>query len=564
MQVDASAVVKCAVAFDLRVLDRQRGVLRIQPEAAAVVGGHVLLDQAVFDRGISFGLQTDVEPAAVVADSVVGDGDVLEAQATAVRAVDAAAVVLRAVQGHEATRHVQGTVVQDAAAVAVRSIGGDGAALEIDGRALVDVDAATLVRVAAGDDAGVLTQGLFRGLAVLYGEHRALVHLDDVAALLLGPAVAVQRVAVQVDGDFTVVLPFEILNLELDVVRAGPVVLLKRHEVVCFVFGIRFRRVVDERLEVRPVGFEPGFRLHLILVLVPQDGNRARALAEVPVGGVLGDLLAGLVRGGVVLAVVLREHANAVHVDHADVGAGDCAGQGQLLAFAQIEVWAAGRLVVANDDLSADLGLVRIRADLDAAASAGSLVALPVRAADDRGLFLAPLEHELLVGVDGAAVITSLVAVERAAVHRERPRAGSVVVVEDGAAMFAGAVIADCAVRERRRAVVLDTAAFLAFRIVTADGDVGRREGRLARDLDAAGVVLRYVLRERAFVHGDRTPVEEDTRAVVLALVLLDARVGNRQLLVFCVHVKAAAVVSRPVIADLAVLDGRVCAHPQL
>ena len=74
----------------------------------------------------------------------------------------------------------------------------------------------------------------------------------------------------------------------------------------------------------------------------------------------------------------------------------------------------------------------------------------------------------------------------RAVVKRQVAIALPVVVVEDAAALLSGCIVLDGAFCQRHLAVVLDAAAFFPSGPVVADGDVVRREERLARYLDAA------------------------------------------------------------------------------
>ena len=68
-------------------------------------------------------------------------------------------------------------------------------------------------------------------------------------------------------------------------------------------------------------------------------------------------------------------------------------------------------------------------------------------------------------------------------------------VVEKATALRGGTVLVYCAIRERRRAIVLDAAALFVARLVVANIRAGCRERRMARHLDAAAVRRRGVPR---------------------------------------------------------------------
>ena len=164
------------------------------------------------------------------------------------------------------------------------------------------------------------------------------------------------------------------------------------------------------------------------------------------------------------------------------------------------------RRIVPHDELALNGGVVGTVADEYAAATVSGVVAG----------YLAAFQHERMVGIHAAAIVVGrFVADNRAVFQREGALAAIVVVVVDAAALPFRPVVGNRAIRKRRRAIVLDAAAFFVARGVAVDGRARRRELRALGHLRATTVVIGVIGGKRAAFHRDGSVIQVDTRAVV-------------------------------------------------
>ena len=213
--VDAAAVGAGGIVCDHAVIDGQRAVFAVEYAAAAVFR-RVAVNFAAGQRGDA--AQVVAEAARVPAGGVLDDMHVLQrhifgsavVHAGAARArveqdhaarqfqralhaaVNAAAALAGRVAADRAVLHLEGAVGVHAAAP-LGLVAADGAALEDARGTFGDVDAAAAGGVAALDHAAAPAVGDRQG--------RLPLDLDNVAVAVRLGAVAVQRVAVQIEGD---------------------------------------------------------------------------------------------------------------------------------------------------------------------------------------------------------------------------------------------------------------------------------------------------------------------------------------------------------------------------